>query len=138
MLTSNEKAVIKIRIQTVFKNCHFTRNTPRATKILVRAILIARDYRKRPYYHYLKKPKNRRKMSLGKPTGRKDEELLRFYIFSQAKYAWDILTSKKATMPARNERPTVFLQFLEGIFRPEGFARFSDNWQKYKSYLDTC
>lgn len=138
MSTSNEKAVVRLRIQKVLKDCKLTRNTQRATGILMRAIFIARDYRNRPYYHYLKKPITRRAMSVGKPTGRKDQEALRFYVLSQAKRAWNELTTKKATMPARNERPTVFLRFLEGIFLAEGFARFSDNWQKYKSYVKAC
>jgi hypothetical protein len=136
--TSNEKAVIKLRIQKVLKDCKLTRNTQRATDILIRAIFIARDYRLRPYYHYLKKPKTRRAMSIGKPTGRKDQEALRFYVLFEAKRAWNELTTKKATMPARNALPTVFLRFLEGIFLAEGFSRFSDNWQEYKSYLDAC
>ena len=77
-------------------------------------------------------------MSKGKPTGRKDQEALRFYVFYEAKRAWDVLTNKKATMPARNGLPTVFLRYLEGIFADEGFTRFSDNWQTYKSYVTAC
>jgi len=136
--TSKEKAVVRLRIQKVLKECKLTRNTQRATEILMRAIFIARDYRSRPYFHYAKKPKTRRAMSVGKPTGRKDQEALRFYVLYEAKRAWDVLTTKKATMPARNGLPTVFLRYLEGIFTDEGFARFSDNWQTYKSYVGAC
>ena len=50
MPTSNEKAAIKLRIQKVLKDCKLTRNTQRATDILMRAIFISRDYRQRPYY----------------------------------------------------------------------------------------
>ena len=136
--TSNEKAVVRLRIQKALKDCKLTRNTQRAMEILMRAIFIARDYQNRPYYHYLKKPKTRRAMSKGKPTGRKDQEALRFYVLYEAKRAWNVLTTKKATMPARNGLPTVFLRFLEGIFLAEGFTRFSDNWQTYKSYVTAC
>jgi hypothetical protein len=138
MATRSEVDKIKRNIELVFKTYGLKHNQDQARDILVRAILIARDYGARPYYCYSRKPKNRRAMGVGKPIGRKQDQLRRFYIFSAAQRAWSILTPKKPTMPRRYDPPTVFLQYLEGLLMPEGFRRFIDNWQEYKSFYRAC
>ena len=41
-------------------------------------------------------------------------------------------------MPRRNDSPTIFLQYVEGLLIAEGFRRFIDNWQEYKSFYRAC
>jgi hypothetical protein len=77
-------------------------------------------------------------MGIGKPVGRKNDQLRRFYIFSAAQRAWSLLTHKKATMPWRYDPKTVFLLYLEGLLVTEGFCRLIDNWQEYKSFYKAC
>lgn len=138
MASAAEVNKIKRNIEQVFRACGLKRNQAQAQDILVRAILIARDYRARPYHCYSRKPKTRRAMGVGKPVGRKKDQLRRFYIFSAAQRAWSLLTSKKATLPRRYDPPTIFLQYLEDILTAEGFRRFIDNWQEYKSFYKAC
>jgi len=138
MATAAEVNKLKRNIEIIFKTHGLKRNQAQAQDILVRAILIARDYGKRPYFCYPRKPKNRRAMGVGKPIGRKKDQLRRFYIFSAAQRAWSLLTSKKPTMPRRYDPPTIFLQYLESLLLSEGFLRFIDNWQEYKSFYRAC
>lgn len=138
MATRAEVKKIKGNIELVLKTYGLKRNRDQAKDILLRAILIARDYGARPYYCYSRKPKNRRAMGVGKPVGRKNDQLRRFYIFSAAQRAWTLLTPKKPTLPRRGDRPTLFLQYLEGLLLSEGFRRFIDNWQEYKSFYRAC
>jgi hypothetical protein len=138
MVTRAEVNKIKRNIESVFKAYGLKRNQDQAKDILLRAILIARDYGARPYYFYSRKPKSRRAMGIGKPVGRKQDQLRRFYIFSAAQRAWSLLTPKKPTLPYRYDPPTLFLQYLEGLLMPEGFRRFIDNWHEYKSFYRAC
>ena len=138
MATKAEVDKIKRNIELVFKTYGLKHNQDQAKDILLRAILIARDYGARPYYCYSRKPKSRRAMGIGKPVGRKQDQLRRFYIFSAAQRAWSLLTPKKPTLPYRYDPPTLFLQYLEGLLMPEGFRRFIDNWHEYKSFYRAC
>ena len=138
MATAAQVNKIKSNIELVFKTHGLSRNQDQAKDILVRAILIARDYGARPYFCYSRKPKNRRAMGIGKPVGRKKDQLRRFYIFSAAQRAWSLLTPKKPTLPRRYDPPTAFLLYLEGLLVPEGFRRFIDNWQEYRSFYRAC
>ena len=131
-----QKQILENRIQAVLKKGKLHQNVQQASAILVRAIMQARQYRAKPYYHYACKLKNRRSYGVGKVTGRKDQRLLRWYVFAEAHRAWKLLTPKKPTMPRRHGLPTPFMRYLEGLLIPEHFARLLDNWQEYKGLIE--
>lgn len=133
-----QKQILEAHIQAVLKKGKLHQNGPQAMAILVRAILQARHYQAKPYYHFARKLKNRRSYGVGRATGRKDQRLLRWYVFAEAHRAWKLLTPKKPTMPRRHGLPTPFMRYLEDLLLPEHFVRLLDNWQEYKQFYRAC
>lgn len=129
-------------IRAAISSARFPQNSKIAEDILVAAIALIRDYRRFPtkaYPRTFEETKENLKVTrqnhgISRTAGRKNEELLRFLLFSALFRAWYLGFAVKPRINNKYGKTTPFVGFADPILQYVGIGKTIAHLEEYQSY----
>jgi hypothetical protein len=130
----SELEVMKKRVRPIIRQFKFKRAELNAELRISEAILQCKDYRAHPYHSYAGKKVTRQSFGTARPAGRKDQELLRFYLIGILWSSWCEGQGKQPQVNNKGDDALPFVRFVQQIFLLMGFGKVIDHLERYQSY----